>query len=177
MPFRKALARFEVSPTRVLRRQLGEKTILFHRGYQEAKNRTLTEVVQHPNYARLQRAFQEMRSFAEEQPIEVAVILVPPKSEVYSWVLSEETEGPFRSGFSEAVEDLARHQGFPYLDLGPVFGEEGRQLYDRSGKLLWWLGDTHWNSLGHALAVETVHARIPMPQLGCQNAKLFLRDR
>ena len=163
---RKGVARFEASPTRVIRRQLGGKTLLFHRGYLEAKDRTLTEVIEHPNYARLQRAFKEMGRLAGEQQIEVAVILIPPKSEVYSWVLNEKPETAFRSGFSQAIEDLARHQGFRYLDLGPVFEEAGRQLYDRSGKLLWWLGDTHWNPLGHALAVDTVYARIPVPQLG-----------
>ena len=122
---RKASARFEVSPTRVLRRQLGEKTILFHRGYQEAKNRTLTEVVQHPNYARLQRAFQEMRSFAEEQPIEVAVILVPPKSEVYSWVLSEEPKDLFVRGFQRQSRIWHAARGSPTLTWDPFSERKG----------------------------------------------------
>ena len=61
------------------------------------------------------------------------------------------------SGFSAVLHGLCEQHGFPFLDLKPTLVEASRQDYEKSGALLWWRDDTHWNGDGQRAAAATIY--------------------
>ncbi|MBV9924109.1 MAG: hypothetical protein JOZ96_03645 [Acidobacteria bacterium] len=164
-PVRRIFVRGDAA--RVLERSLPDgRRVLFHKDYAERRGRTAEAVARHQNFAPLRETFEAMRGLAAERRLKVLVALVPSKEEVYSWVL----EGvpawppdPGPSGFAGALGGLCEREGFGFLDLKPVLSEEARREYERSGALLWWPDDTHWNALGQRAAARAVYQNLPAP--------------
>ena len=50
--------------------------------------------------------------------------------------------------------------GFRFLDLKPALVEASRQAYEKSGALLWWRDDTHWNGDGQRAAAAAVYENL-----------------
>ena len=115
-------------------------------------------LLEHPNHDALQRVFAEMRRLASEERLEVAVVFLPGKSEVYAPLL--DGSGTWRearepSAFATAVQTLCERQRFSFLDLTPHLIEAARSRFPR-GEYLWWRDDSHWNIAGHQVAAEVV---------------------
>lgn len=145
----------------IVRDIAGGRKMLFWTRYQAAKDRSPAAVRAHPNYPRLVEVFDEMKRVAGARGFTVTVALIPPKEEVYAWLL--DSSGPATSGFSVVVRDLCAKEGYPFLDLGPFFSAAGREWYDGSGELLFWPDDTHWNEKGQELAAAVVYERLLRP--------------
>lgn len=140
------------------------RNILFRPRYQVAVERTYDQVRQHPNYPKLIAIIDEMKRFAATQNLSVAVVVAPAKEEIYSWVLNGTTAADdTMSGFSKAVADRCAMDGLTFLDLKPLFIQAARTEFAKSGKLLWWEDDTHWNGLGHQLAASVVYTQLLLP--------------
>jgi lysophospholipase L1-like esterase len=58
------------------------------------------------------------------------------------------------------MRGLCEQHGFRFLDLKPVLVEESRREYERSGALLWWSDDTHWNGEGQRAAARAVYENL-----------------
>ncbi|MFQ5899670.1 MAG: SGNH/GDSL hydrolase family protein [Candidatus Methylomirabilia bacterium] len=139
------------------------KRILFLRSYADRRDRTVEEIVQLPNYGKLTRVFGEMAEFARSKGVAVAVVLVPTKAEVYSWVL--DGKGPWSadrrpSGVSTAVREMSQANGFRFLDLKAFLIEESKRVFQERGDLLWWYDDTHWNETGHEVVSRIIHEHL-----------------
>ncbi|MDQ2854815.1 MAG: hypothetical protein M3R68_00680 [Acidobacteriota bacterium] len=139
---------------------LDGRPILFFAPYAERKGRTAEDVMRHPNFERLKATLRAMEKLAEERRLTVLVALVPSKEEVYSWVLNgalpwSADEQP--SGFSTVMRGLCSRHGFGFLDLKPALVEASRRAYEKSGALLWWRDDTHWNGDGQRAAAAAVY--------------------
>lgn len=137
----------------------GGRKLLFYAPFARAAARTREEVARHPNFGALAATVAAMRRLADEKHLRVAVVLVPAKEEVYSWALAGAppfSAAQVASGFSLALADLCRAQGFAFLDLKPRITEAARRAYQDSGALLWWEDDIHWNEAGHRVAAEIV---------------------
>jgi hypothetical protein len=135
------------------------RTLWFVKPYVEARNRTFDDVVHHPNYQALRRTIAAGRLLADKMHVRLKLVLIPPKEEVYGWVLDkgEPWSTPAaQSGFALALREIADDAGLQLLNLTPTLIAESRALYERSGKLLWWYDDTHWNEEGHALAASVI---------------------
>jgi hypothetical protein len=107
-----------------------------------------------------------MSKFAEEQGLTVKVVLIPSKVEVYGWV--EDGAPPWStpstpSGFSVALEKIARQNGLEFLDLKPFLVGEAKEAYASSGELLWWYDDTHWNVRGHDVVASIIYDELLAP--------------
>jgi hypothetical protein len=79
---------------------------------------------------------------------------------VYAWVLDgappwSTDGGP--SGFSEVLRGLCDQHGFRFLDLKPPLVEASRRDYEKSGALLWWSDDSHWNGDGQRAAAAAFY--------------------
>jgi hypothetical protein len=147
----------------VERRFLDARRLLFLAQYARNKGRTAEAVRRHPNFEPLRQTVGAMKRLADERRLRVAVVLVPSKEEVYSWVLEGappwSTDGA-PSPFSAAVEEMARQNGMSYLDLKPVLVGASRRVFDESGQLLWWADDTHWNPLAQKVAAEAIQREL-----------------
>jgi hypothetical protein len=143
------------------------RRVLFFAPYARAAARTAEEVRRHPNYEGLRATFGAMRRLAGERRLRVLVALAPSKEEVYGWVLGG--GGPWAnarepSGFSTALAELSRREGFAFLDLKPRMVASARRAFEESGELLWWGDDTHWNPAGHRVAAETIYDGLLSPR-------------
>ena len=139
--------------------------LIFRTRYVRAVRLSYDQVRLHPHYPKLVAVLREMKKFSDSQHFSVVVVMIPAKEEVYSSILSGESEPGDKqpSGFSQAVQELCQRDGLPYLDLKPFFLDEANKEFARSGELLWWSDDTHWNDRGHALAASIVNDRLLAP--------------
>ena len=139
----------------VTTRWLDGRPILFYKPYVERSHRSLQDILNHPNYAHLKEVFAGMKNLANEKHLSIKVVAIPGKEEVYSWILDgSRQEGP--SPFAEVIGELSRQENFDFLDLRPELTSEAHRVYEESGQMLWWRGDTHWNALGQKCAAEII---------------------
>jgi acetyltransferase AlgX (SGNH hydrolase-like protein) len=145
------------------RKFIDGRRMLFNEYYAQRRWRTAEEVIRHPNFEHLKTTFGAMQRLAGERRLHVSVALVPSKEEVYSWVLDgtpawSANEKP--SGFSDELHRLCEQHGFPFLDLKPVLLEDARRENEKSGALLWWPDDSHWNGVGQRAAARAIYQNL-----------------
>jgi hypothetical protein len=148
---------------------LNAKKLLFLKPYVEASQLTYPDVVGHENYAALRNTIAATAQLAGRLKVSLKVVLAPTKEEVYGWLLAKGdpwSTSPEPSGFGVALRELCANAGIPFLDLKPGFIAESKALFDRSGQILWWYDDTHWNEHGHDLAASIVHRELLARQAG-----------
>ena len=139
------------------------RSILCYSQYVRHDRRSLDEVRQLPNLPKLRLVFEDMSKVTKEAGIKVLVAGLPTSYSIYGWVL-DRTE-PWQNTdtvipVSILMAEMCRENGFDYVDLEPRMLSEARRLYERSGELLWWRDDTHWNKYGHALAAQVITDRL-----------------
>ena len=86
--------------------------------------------------------------------------LVPSNEEVYAWVLDGAPPWSARaepSGLADVLRGLCEQHGFRFMDLKPPLVEASRREYEKSGALLWWRDDTHWNGDGQRVAAAALY--------------------
>jgi hypothetical protein len=149
---------------RVIERALPDgRRVLFNETYAGRRSRTVEDVLRHPNFESLKRTLGAAERLAGERRLRVAVALVPSKEEVYSWALDGApawSASAEPSGFSAVLRELCGRHGFRFLDLKPALVEASRPAYEKSGALLWWRDDTHWNGEGQRAAASVVYANL-----------------
>jgi hypothetical protein len=136
------------------------RQVLFHEDYARRRGRTAEDVMRHPNLSNLKTTLGAMERLAGERRLSVAVALVPSKEEVYSWVLDGAQPWSTRaepSGLSDVLRGLCEQHGFRFMDLKPPLVEASRREYEKSGALLWWRDDTHWNGVGQRAAAAAIY--------------------
>ena len=159
-PVRRLLSSSNDSGLVVERRFVDGRRVLFNKNYAERRARTAEEVSRHPNFANLKATLGAMERLAAERRLRVFVALVPSKEEVYAWVLDGApawSSAAEPSGFSEVLRGLCARHGFRFLDLKPALLEDSRRDYEKSGALLWWADDTHWNGEGQRAAARAIY--------------------
>lgn len=147
----------------------GQK-VLFFRPYAERRRRTEAMVRSHPHYGRLLAAIRDIRRVAGEHRLPLGVLLLPSKEEVYEWSLEGSppwTTDRRPSGLARAVGDFCRRNGLGFFDLEPALVETAQAEHERSGRLLYWTDDTHWNETGHAVVADLA-ARHVLPALSAR---------
>jgi acetyltransferase AlgX (SGNH hydrolase-like protein) len=161
-PVHRLLSRGE-SGLVIERKFVDGRRVLFHETYAQRRIRTVEDVMRHPNFESLKRTLGAMKRLAGERRLTVAVALVPSKEEVYSWVLngappwSADVEP---SGFSAVLRGLCEQHDFRFLDMKPSLVEASRRYYEKSGALLWWRDDTHWNGAGQRAAAAALYENL-----------------
>ena len=158
-PIRRLLSRDE-SELVIERKFVDGRPMLFLAPYAQRRGRTEQDIIRHPNFGNLKVTLSAMERLAAERGLIVSIALVPSKEEVYSWVLDgaapwSADSGP--SGFSIVMRELCQLHGFQFLDLKPSLVAASTLNYEKSGALLWWRDDTHWNGDGQRAAADTIH--------------------
>jgi hypothetical protein len=94
-----------------------------------------------------------MHELIKERHVQLTVLILPTKGEVYRWLLDArepQPEDQNASGFAEAILEGCKKTGLVCLDMKHFLMSEAERLYKREGKLLWWRDDTHIGKYGHA---------------------------
>ena len=142
---------------------LDGSNVLFYADYVRAAERTYSQVLQHPNYYCLEGTIAAMKKLAEAKNLTVAIVLVPTKEEVYSWVLKRArpwSSSRSPSGFSVALRQISEREGMRFLDLKPLLVDRSKTVFEENGELLWWRDDTHWNSRGNKAVADIVYSSL-----------------
>jgi hypothetical protein len=149
--------------------------ILFNRLTEEQGALTKTEVERVPHFPRLERTMVEMRNRVAERGLDLTVVLIPAKGEVYRWILDQRERKPEDadpSGFALAVLDVCQRVQIRCLDAKPDLIKEAYRLFDSSGEHLYWRDDPHLNDHGHEavarfIAREILQAKNHPPKSSC----------
>jgi hypothetical protein len=148
----------------VLERGLKDgRRILFYRPYVASKNRTASNIRNHPNYEKLLAVIKRLEAMAEQRGAVLAILLFPCKEEIYSWILDEsdsQRNEKSRSEFSLLLGQFCKRRKLYLLDLKPALLEAAEWQFNKNGQLLWWTDDTHWNATGHKVVADTVYQGI-----------------
>jgi hypothetical protein len=148
----------------LLRREfLNHKKILFYSVFAERRTRKSQDILGHPNWPCFRSTFSAMKKLASAKHLNVAIISVPSKEEVYSWVLDDGppwSTRPDASPFSVALENMSKEEGFTFLDLKPSLVEASRSAWETSGALVWWRDDVHWNGRGQKEAASVIESKV-----------------
>lgn len=143
----------------VVRRLPTGEPFLFLRSQEEWAAQSRQAVEQHPNFIKIKRSLEVMKALTLKQGLNLVVLILPTKGEVYPWILASQKasiEDAHPSGFALATLAGCEASHVECHDTKPYLLEQGRRLYASSGKLLWWRDDTHLGEEGHAAVAEFV---------------------
>lgn len=145
--------RLRRGPPDVIVRSLPDgRPVLFAEHQEIWGKRSRQEVEQHPNFDKLKRTLSAMRRLTTARHVEVTVLILPTKGEIYRWLLEAReprAEDSHASGFALAVLDACREASIVCYDMKPYLLSEAQALYDTKGELLWWRDDTHMGKYAH----------------------------
>lgn len=136
------------------------KKILFYKPHVHRKDRTVESIIYNENFNKLKMIFSEMEEFAKSNNLNIAVVLIPTKAEIYPWLLNDNppwTADKKPSGFSVVIKKLCEDLDFQFLDLKPFLIKEAKHIFDEQIELLYWYDDTHWNDKGHEVVSQIVY--------------------
>ena len=162
-PVRSLLGKHNQSVDVLDRHFLNGRTLLFYKPYIQASSRSAEDIVKHPNYARLHATILAVKALAGSKGLRLAIVLVPAKEEIYSWVWEGKpawSTGAASSGFADVLRDICTEEDLLFLDLKPHLIHEARRLYEESGELLYWYDDTHMNEAGNRLSASVIYKEL-----------------
>jgi len=161
----------------LVRRFLDGSGVSFFTPYAKRVDWTAADVRRHPHFPYLRTTIRALKQTLRRERVGLTIISAPSKAEVYAWVLNG---GPpwstksARSAFSSAVAELAAREELPFVDLQPALIDASRRVFERSGQLLYWRDDTHWNLQGHRLVAEILIDRLGLARkLGPRTSSQF----
>jgi hypothetical protein len=137
-------------------------SVLFYKPHIKAASASRSEVEADPHFTTMADALIRISNLATAHDARLAVVVIPTKEEVYRPLLLGQSAWPdttLSSGFAEAVLSVCRKEHITCLDLKPSLSAEAETAF-RSGELLWWRDDSHWNQLGHRFAATAIAENI-----------------
>lgn len=157
------------SENNVLIRKLpGGRTMLFYEPYVARRNRTEAIVRDHQSYPKLISAICGIKNVAAKHGLTVAVALFPSKEQVYGWLVDETPpwgKAPGPNGLGEALKASCKENGLAFTDLTSSLGQAAQNVWKKSGDVIYWTDDTHWNEKGHGIVADIISKTICIPSL------------
>lgn len=137
--------------------------ILFLPGHDWWGSQSKQAIEQHANFLKNERTLEAMKRLVAEKGLNLVVLVLPTKGEVYRWIVEGRDPSPedaAPSGFALAVLAACGRVHVQCLDTKPYLVEQGRRLFASSGNLLWWRDDSHLGEYGHAAVAEFIASNI-----------------
>jgi acetyltransferase AlgX (SGNH hydrolase-like protein) len=111
-------------------------------------------VLSHPNRPHLDESFERMKLLSKEFGFRVLVTVAPSAPRVHAHDFPEMPQLSAVPHFIRYVERLAERVGFETIDLlGPLSA-------DRSGEMLYYCDDHHWNERGNDVVARVLAPRL-----------------
>jgi lysophospholipase L1-like esterase len=138
------------------------------------------ELAASPGWEATQRSYREMKRLADRQGVELVVMFIPSKPQVYlpladsaftrrelaqafDVVLRDVADAPGveivmrnRLALNGLMRDFCEQEGIPFLDL-----TEALQARLRAGSNVYFPDDSHWNAAGHETAAIALAEWLP----------------
>lgn len=150
---------FRNPETRVKKNFINNRKIAFNHDYIVAALRSYSDVIAHFNFDCLNETFRNMNEIVSREKIDLRVVLLPSKEEVYEWVLYDNepwTSGTEPSGFSKAIKEMAEKNNFKFFDTKQYFLEQSKEIYMKEKMPLYWYTDSHLNPRGNELISDYI---------------------
>jgi hypothetical protein len=141
----------------------GGRRMLFYGPAEAAARLPPAELERHPNLSSLERTMAEMKRQVEQMGLDLRVVLLPTKGEVYPWIYEERELKPddlLPSGFGRTLTGLCERLSLRCWDTKLYLIETALRLQADSGAYLWWLDDSHLNGRGHEAVATFIAERI-----------------
>ena len=122
--------------------------MLFFTPYAARMRATPAMIRAHPSFTLFRETIVRTVALARARKLDLAIVLIPSKEEVYRWVLERQppwSSDPSPSGLGVVLTEICREADVRLLDLKAPLIEESRRRYERTHELLWWRDDDHWN--------------------------------
>jgi hypothetical protein len=150
----------------VTRKFLNTRSMAFFRPYVQRKDRCKDDIISHPNYLLLNNVLSNLKDFCEKNSLQLNIMLMPSKAEVYEWLVDRMppwSTSTHPSGFSSILQAFCEKNGIEFLDLKPFLINESRRIWNRTKACLWWYDDTHMNPAGHQAVAAAVYDQLLVP--------------
>jgi len=145
--------------------RLNDRTVPMRFSYWNPKQ-SPEELVRSKDWQSLQRVLGEIKAITDREGIELVIVYIPTKAQVYGRHFVERESG---AGFLRRIHDQLRHErntleafvavtsalGLGFVDLDGHFGKLAAE-----GELLFYPFDTHWNKRGREAAAEYLAAHL-----------------
>lgn len=141
------------------------RPVLFYGPQEVWGDRVRDEAERHANFPKLLTTLRAMKETATRKGVQVTIMILPTKGEVYRWLLTPRSsdEGERPSGFAEAVLSACQQISLRCWDSKAYLREAAKRLFAASRDLLWWRDDTHLNERGHQAVASFVAQEILQP--------------
>ena len=116
----------------------------------EAATQPVSYVMNHPNRARLERTFQEMRTLSQKGQFGVTVIIAPSDARLYGDAFEGFPALSAKPYFASYVADLSQQMGFSVVNL-----LDSLRPFAQT-ELLYYRDDHHWNERGNAIVSQII---------------------
>jgi hypothetical protein len=126
---------------------------MFNPVHMEAAAQGEDYVLSHPNRPRLERAFDRMKSLADEFGFRVTVMVAPSAPRALARDFPDMPQPTPIPHFIRHVEGLAKRSSFEWIDL------LGSLAADHSG-MLYYCDDHHWNERGNDVVARILAGRL-----------------
>ncbi|MFP5470699.1 MAG: alginate O-acetyltransferase AlgX-related protein [Bacteroidia bacterium] len=136
--------------------------IVFYNEYvDELKHTNCCEcsIENHVNFLTFKNTVTAFITFLKKRNIDLKILLVPSKEEVYQWILNDKkpwTSPSCSSPLSKTIEHLSKMQEVQFYDLKPYLIEKSKDYFLKNNQLLYWKKDTHLNNVGNRLIAEFI---------------------
>jgi len=110
------------------------------------------------HYKNLHSLFSQYMEVLNEKKLELAMVAIPTKAQLYQWLMpkgNELRERKPRTNY-ELLKRVTTELGIPLLNLEEKLYPVARKLYEEKGEFLWPKSDTHMNKLGNRYVAEIV---------------------
>ncbi|MFH1319779.1 MAG: hypothetical protein ABII90_03890 [Bacteroidota bacterium] len=145
---------------------LNKRKMGFNPDYINLALRPYGNVVTHFNHNCLKGTFEYMNELVCQKNIDLWIVLLPSKEEVYEWVLYDSppwTSTTGSSGFSKAIKELASSNNIEFFDTKSYLIEQSKEVYFKEKIPIYWFTDTHFNPKGNELTADYIALLLNIP--------------
>jgi len=145
--------------TPIARPLAGGPPLLFRGRYQDAVNLSRNQVEHLPNFTSIRHTLGEMRALVERLHLDLRIVIVPAKGEVYRWILEGRRRQPSdttSSGFAQALLGACTETHLHCVDAMAPIVRAAYQRFDVAGDLVYWRDDTHLDDEGYGILSEVI---------------------
>lgn len=135
------------------------RRMLFFKDYADLAALSRQEVVTDPNLKRLEACLDAAGRKAAQVGIEVVLVNLPSKEQIYDGLFGPQSFPPFVRffGFSETLASLAYVKKYRFFDFYPALRPKAQKLFGEKAEAIFWLDDTHWNETGQVVVGDALY--------------------
>lgn len=111
-------------------------------------------------YSKFCEQLKQMKDIAAEKGLIYAIIAFPTKPQQYEWLLIKvgKLSSVSKRRNLNILKEACKRNNIPFLDIEEKLDPIAKQVFENTGKLLWYRCDTHMNELGAYYSANIINA-------------------